>query len=123
MNPLLADHFMNPRNAGSLEPSDLTVRVGNPVCGDAVEIDIQLGEDARIGDIRCRAWGCSASQATASILSDFLKNKDASALSAISKKEISTMLGELAPRERHCRGYATDIIRTIVNSLIEGGQA
>ena len=44
------DHFKNPRNVGMLEGENVAVgRVGNPVCGDLMEISIKV-EDDKIED-------------------------------------------------------------------------
>ena len=39
------DHFMNPRNVGEIESPDGYGKVGNPVCGDLMEIFIRVKED------------------------------------------------------------------------------
>ena len=46
------DHFRNPRNVGMLEGDDVAVgRVGNPVCGDIMEMYLRIKDD-RIADIK-----------------------------------------------------------------------
>lgn len=117
MNPTLVDHFMNPRNSGTLEVFDISVKIGNPVCGDTVEMDIRLDEAAVVDEVRYRAYGCSASLATASLLSEFIKGKNAVMLAAVSGEDIAILIGELAPRERHCRDFASEIIQTITQQL------
>ena len=40
------DHFRNPRNVGTLEGDNVAVgRVGNPVCGDLMDIYIKVEDD------------------------------------------------------------------------------
>ena len=40
------DHFRNPRNVGTLEGDDVAVgRVGNPVCGDIMEMYLRVKDD------------------------------------------------------------------------------
>ena len=36
------DHFRNPRNVGTLKEPDGIGKVGNPVCGDVMEIHIKV---------------------------------------------------------------------------------
>lgn len=117
MNPTLVDHFMNPRNSGTFEVCDISVKVGNPVCGDTVEMDIRLDEEAGVNEVCYRAYGCSASLATASLLSEFIKGKNGAMLAAVSCEDIAVLIGELAPRERHCRDFAAEIIQTIIQQL------
>lgn len=117
MNPTLIDHFMNPRNSGTFEVSDISVKIGNPVCGDTVEMDIRLDEEAVVDEVCYRAYGCSTSLATASLLSEFIKGKNAAMLAAVSGEDIAVLIGELEPRERHCREFAYEIIQSITQHL------
>lgn len=45
------DHFKNPRNMGEIPDADGIGTVGNPVCGDMMNIYIKV-EDNRIVDIK-----------------------------------------------------------------------
>ena len=43
------DHFKNPRNVGILEKGDIAIgKVGNPVCGDLMEIYIEVEDDVMV---------------------------------------------------------------------------
>jgi len=53
------DHFMNPRNVGALESPDGYGKVGNPVCGDLMEMFIKVNEEM-IDEITFRSFGCTA---------------------------------------------------------------
>ena len=54
------EHFRNPRNVGTLEGPNVAVgRVGNPVCGDMMDIYIDV-EDDRIKDIKFQTFGCGS---------------------------------------------------------------
>ena len=50
------EHFMNPRNVGVIENPDGYGKVGNPVCGDVMEVFIKV-KDERITDIKFRTFG------------------------------------------------------------------
>ncbi|MHA1675401.1 MAG: iron-sulfur cluster assembly scaffold protein, partial [Promethearchaeota archaeon] len=46
------DHFRNPRNVGTLNGENIAVgRVGNPTCGDIMEMYIKVEDDV-IEDIK-----------------------------------------------------------------------
>ena len=45
------EHFTNPRNVGTIENADGYGKVGNPVCGDLMEMFIKV-EDDIITDIK-----------------------------------------------------------------------
>src|SRR5665647_3247182 len=53
------EHFMNPKNVGVIENPDGYGKVGNPVCGDLMEIFIKVKDD-RIDEIKFRTFGCGS---------------------------------------------------------------
>ena len=63
------DHFRNPRNVGVIEDADGVGKVGNPVCGDIMEITIKV-EDDRLVDVRFRTFGCGSAIASSSITTE-----------------------------------------------------
>jgi len=68
------EHFMNPHNVGVIENPDGYGKVGNPVCGDLMEIFIRVRENV-IEDIRFRTFGCGSAIATSSMVTDLAKGK------------------------------------------------
>ena len=65
------DHFRHPRNTGTLKGEDVARgRVGNPVCGDLMEIYIKV-RDERIQDIKFKTFGCGSAVATASMVIEY----------------------------------------------------
>ena len=52
-------HFMDPQNVGTIENADGYGKVGNPVCGDLMEIYITV-EDEIIKDIKFKTFGCGS---------------------------------------------------------------
>jgi len=57
------DHFRNPRNMGEIPDADGVGSVGNPVCGDMMNIYIKVKDD-KIADIKFKTFGCGAAIAT-----------------------------------------------------------
>ena len=51
------DHFRNPRNVGVIENPSGVGKVGNPVCGDVMELSIKV-ENNIITDAKFRTFGC-----------------------------------------------------------------
>ncbi len=42
------DHFMNPRNMGSIEDASGVGEVGNPTCGDIMKIYLDIEDDIKV---------------------------------------------------------------------------
>ena len=63
------EHFRNPRNVGVIEKADGYGRVGNPVCGDLMEIYIKVDKDEdTIDEVKFRTFGCGSAVATSSMV-------------------------------------------------------
>jgi len=70
---VLLDHYRHPRGAARLDhvPQERTHE--NPTCGDAIKLEVELGEDRRIRAVRFEAHGCAISTASASMMSERLR--------------------------------------------------
>ena len=71
----LLDHFQNPRNAGDLPEANVKVKVSNPVCGDLLQLAAIIENDV-IRDVRFLCRGCTASIASASLLTESIQGGD-----------------------------------------------
>ncbi len=61
------------RNVGTLEGPDVASgRVGNPICGDLMEIYIKVIDD-KIDDIKFKTFGCGSAVATSSMITEMVK--------------------------------------------------
>ena len=68
------DHFSNPRNVGEMESPDGIGHVGNPVCGDIMELYIKV-HNGTIADAKFKTFGCGAAIATSSMVTELVKGK------------------------------------------------
>ena len=81
---LILDHNKNPRNFRVLDPADRFAEGYNPLCGDKVEVYLQLQGD-RIKDIGFQGSGCAISKASASLMTETIKGKTLAKRKPISK--------------------------------------
>ncbi len=90
---LILDHYRRPRNKGALENADTRVEMKNPLCGD--EIALQVAFDGNtVSDLRFSGRGCSISQASASMMTQLVKGKEAEEIKAIGRRFRDLMLGD-----------------------------
>ena len=54
---IVMDHFMNPRNVGSIENADGVGEVGNAKCGDIMKMYLKI-KDNKIEDVKFETFGC-----------------------------------------------------------------
>ena len=66
---VILDHGKAPRNFRRLEASNATARGDNPMCGDRVELFLNL-EGERIAEAAFMGRGCAVSIASASLLTE-----------------------------------------------------
>ncbi|RLT42681.1 MAG: SUF system NifU family Fe-S cluster assembly protein [Chloroflexi bacterium] len=71
---ILLDHYRQPRNHNSLDAPTCSADGSNPLCGDKVRIDVAIECD-RIAAISFSGNGCSISQASASMMTEFVKGR------------------------------------------------
>lgn len=72
---VIMDHYKNPRNKGVLADNNVTVDMNNPTCGDVIHLTLQV-EDGIVKDAKFEGEGCSISMASASMMTQIIKNKD-----------------------------------------------
>jgi nitrogen fixation NifU-like protein len=107
------DHFQNPRNMGELEDADAVGRVGNPVCGDVMDIYIKV-RDNRIADIGFKTMGCAAAIATSSMVTELAKGKTLEEAEKISRNDVAEALEGLPPVKMHCSKLAADGLKDAI---------
>lgn len=107
------DHFRNPRNVGAIENADGVGKVGNPVCGDIMELTIKV-KDGRIEDAKFRTFGCGAAIATSSMVTELVKGKTIEEALEVSNKAVAEALGGLPPVKMHCSVLAEQALRSAI---------
>jgi nitrogen fixation protein NifU and related proteins len=109
------EHFMNPRNVGVIENPDCYGKVGNPVCGDLVEIFIMVKDD-KIDDIKFRTFGCSAAIAVSSMITEMAKGKPLGVAMTITRTDVADELEGLPPQKMHCSNLGADALHAAINN-------
>lgn len=103
----LLEHFQNPKNVGIIVDADGYGKVENPICGDMTEMYIKVEKDI-LRDVKFKSYGCFATIASASALSESVKGKT---LNEILKGErtmeklmgmVMNELGNVPKKKMHC---------------------
>jgi nitrogen fixation NifU-like protein len=71
---VILDHGRKPRNFRRLESADLNARGDNPMCGDRIELFIDM-DGGRIADAAFQGRGCAISTASASLMTETVRGK------------------------------------------------
>ena len=108
------DHFKNPRNVGEIENADGIGEVGNPVCGDIMELTIRVQEGV-ISDAKFRTFGCGAAIATSSMVTDMVKGKTVDEALAVTNAAVAEALGGLPSVKMHCSVLAEQALKLAID--------
>lgn len=85
--------FRNPLNKGEIDSPTFTHEEDNPLCGDIVQIDVQMGDDGRVADVKWSGDGCAVSQVSASLLTEEIQGMTVAQMQAIDQDLILELLG------------------------------
>jgi nitrogen fixation NifU-like protein len=107
------EHFMNPRNVGTIEDPDGFGKVGNPVCGDLMEMFIKVKDDI-ITDVRFKTFGCGSAIATSSMVTELAKGMRVDEAMKITRDDVATELDGLPPQKMHCSNLAADALHEAI---------
>ncbi|AOP35122.1 SUF system FeS assembly protein [Leptospira tipperaryensis] len=94
---VILEHYQNPRFRGKLEPADLYEHGVNPLCGDELELTINL-EGEKISEVRVNGKGCSISQASGSMMAEAIRGKTVSEAESILKRFKNMVLENEDPK-------------------------
>ena len=109
---------MNPRNVGIIEDYDGYGKVGNPVCGDLMEMYIKVKDDI-ITDIKFKTFGCGSAIATSSMVTELAKGKKVDEALKITRNDVATELDGLPPQKMHCSNLAADALHAAIKDYKE----
>jgi len=112
-NPLVLDHFMNPRNVGDIAEPDGVGEVGAVSCGDVVRISVKVLA-GRIVEARFRTYGCGTAIACSSMATELIQGRTVEEAGQLSKEQVSQAFGGLPATKAHCPILAEEAVKAAV---------
>jgi nitrogen fixation protein NifU and related proteins len=113
--PTVLDHFKNPRNVGEITDADGVGEVGNPVCGDMINVYLKVKDDV-IEDIKFKTFGCGAAIAVSSMLTELAKGKTLDEAMKISNNDVAKALEGLPKNKLHCSNLGADALHAAIKN-------
>lgn len=111
------EHFQHPRNVGEIKNPDGIGHVGNPVCGDIMELYIKVNNGI-VSDAKFKTFGCGAAIATSSMITEMVKGKTIKEALKISNKAVAEALDGLPPIKMHCSVLAKDALKSAIDDYL-----
>lgn len=117
--PQVIEHYEHPSNPGALPNATGKGQAGGGVDGEIL-IQIQIrAEGDSITAARFRAFGCSASIASASVTTELLQGSSLRSALVLDAPEILDALNGLPADKRHCAEYAASAARAAVRDHLD----
>ena len=112
------DHFMNPRNVGSIENADGVGEVGNAKCGDIMKMYLKIKNNV-IEDVKFETFGCGSAIASSSMATEMIKGKTIDEALQVTNRDVVDALGGLPAHKLHCSVLAEEAVKSAVQDYYE----
>jgi nitrogen fixation protein NifU and related proteins len=110
---IILDYYRHPRNKGNLDHPHIKAKDSNPLCGDIIEMQLELDGNDTVKDVRFNGQGCAISQASASMLTELVKGKKLDDVRNISKDDILSLIGgQLSAVRLKCALLSLKVLKT-----------
>jgi nitrogen fixation NifU-like protein len=113
----ILEHYKRPHNwsppAAALKRVDLEFHDLNPLCGDELTVQLAVGDDDRIEEIRFIGHGCAISQAAASMTSDEVKGMKVQELLELDRSFVLELLGiDISAQRMKCALLSLKVLKS-----------
>jgi nitrogen fixation NifU-like protein len=116
----ILEHHEDPFHRGTLPTATHAHEDNNPLCGDVVRIELQLGDDGKIRDCYFTGKGCIISQASASMLLEKMQGKSVEDAKHFSAEDMLKLYGaRLTPNRQKCCLLSWKVLQSAVHSPVD----
>ena len=113
------EHFLNPRNMGTIDNPGYHTIVKSEICNDIVKLMANIDRDGLVQDIKAQVFGCGYSIAGASILTETAKGENAQRVLELMLEEQSEFTEGIPKRHHSCVELASEAFKKILEKYNE----
>lgn len=100
-SPDVVDHFLHPRNVGSVEDATASVELVNEICGDNLQMSVKTSA-GKIETIKFRSQGCAVAVASASKLTVAVTGQTIANADSLAKSAVASVQQGTHSEKQHC---------------------
>lgn len=115
-NPKVLELFRNPKNLGKMEDATVVAVAGNPACGDMITFYLKISDQGVIEKASFESYGCAANIATASIVTEMVKEMKLEDAWKITWKSVAEAVGGLPSIKFHCGILAVGALKRAIRA-------
>ena len=113
------DHYEDPYHRGHLPGKTHDSTGKNPLCGDVVSVELEIGEDGKVRQAYFDGEGCCISQASASMLVEKIEGKSVDEIRGMTANEMLELFGpKLTPNRQKCCLLPWRVVQTAIFSPV-----
>ena len=117
------DHYEDPYHRGRCKDPTHAHEDDNPLCGDVVRIELQIGGDGTIEEVWFDGDGCCISQASASMLIEKMDGQTVNDVRQFTAEQMLELFGaRLTPNRQKCCLLPWRVLQTAVFSSLDDGE-
>jgi nitrogen fixation protein NifU and related proteins len=120
----ILDHYEDPYHRGHCARATHAHEDDNPLCGDVIHVELQIGERDRIEAAWFDGDGCCISQASASMLMEKIEGMTVDDLKQFTAQDMLALFGaRLTPNRQKCCLLSWRVVQAAVHSPVEAACA
>jgi nitrogen fixation NifU-like protein len=100
-NEIVIDHCTNPRNVGEMADASGYALVGDPSCGDSMQLWIKVGS-GKILEVKFKSTGCAGAIATSSMMTVLAMGKSIEEAKRITDDDVVAALRGVTRKNGEC---------------------
>lgn len=105
------EHFLHPRNVGEAQDADAIGEAGALICGAILRLTLKIDAgQQRITGAKFKAIGCGLLIASASVLTETIKEMAISRAAMLEESAITDWFEELPPDRKHCAALCREAL-------------
>lgn len=117
---MIIDYSRNPINFGTLVKPDIFMHDSNPLCGDSIDLYMNVNNEQSISEVKFNGKGCAICIACTSVLTEMTKGKKIDDVIKINKTDVLSELGlqKLNPVRIKCALLSLKILKFSICSYL-----